>query len=130
MSIELTNRITDLEDQVAYWKDKALANASTALLGAISSSFRLTRAEAWVVGAMWRAKGRAVSCQHLQEGHPGDKYGDEREGNNVQVFITRIRKKLGADSIITHRGIGYALSPETMGRIDSVAGELACSVSS
>ncbi|MGL4541838.1 MAG: winged helix-turn-helix domain-containing protein, partial [Polymorphobacter sp.] len=31
------------------------------------------------------------------------------DSNTIEVFITRIRKKLGADLISTTRGLGYSL---------------------
>ena len=33
----------------------------------------------------------------------------DRDSNTVEVFIARLRKKLGADRIETHRGLGYRL---------------------
>ena len=34
---------------------------------------------------------------------------DERESNTIEVFIRRIRRKLGVDAIQTVRGLGYRL---------------------
>ena len=33
----------------------------------------------------------------------------DRDSNTIEVFVTRIRKKLGADVITTIRGLGYSL---------------------
>ncbi|MEM7188130.1 MAG: response regulator transcription factor [Pseudomonadota bacterium] len=37
---------------------------------------------------------------------------EERDSNTIEVFIGRLRRKLGADSISTFRGLGYRLDPE------------------
>ena len=33
----------------------------------------------------------------------------DRDSNTIEVFVTRIRKKLGAEVITTIRGLGYSL---------------------
>jgi two-component system OmpR family response regulator len=35
----------------------------------------------------------------------------DRDSNTIEVFIGRLRKKLGADRIETVRGLGYRLIP-------------------
>jgi two-component system OmpR family response regulator len=34
---------------------------------------------------------------------------EDRDSNTVEVFIARLRKKLGAGSIATVRGLGYRM---------------------
>lgn len=34
-------------------------------------------------------------------------WGEEVESNTIEVHISNLRKKLGADRIITVRGVGY-----------------------
>ncbi|MFM5953978.1 MAG: winged helix-turn-helix domain-containing protein, partial [Novosphingobium sp.] len=36
--------------------------------------------------------------------------------NTIEVFVTRIRKKLGADVITTIRGLGYSLDDPALPR--------------
>lgn len=36
-------------------------------------------------------------------------WGEERESNTVEVYIYHLRKKFGADFILTQRGLGYQL---------------------
>ncbi len=52
---------------------------------------------------------RVVSRSELIE-HIYDQDFD-RDSNTIEVFIGRLRKKLGQDLIQTHRGMGYRLSP-------------------
>jgi two-component system OmpR family response regulator len=35
----------------------------------------------------------------------------ERDSNTIEVFIARLRRKLGADAIETVRGFGYRCGP-------------------
>ena len=51
-------------------------------------------------------KGKVVSRTELIE-HIYDQDFD-RDSNTIEVFVTRIRKKLGADVITTIRGLGYS----------------------
>ena len=52
-------------------------------------------------------KGKVVSRTELIE-HIYDQDFD-RDSNTIEVFVTRIRKKLGAEVITTIRGLGYSL---------------------
>lgn len=40
-------------------------------------------------------------------------FGAEIESNSIEVFVSRIRKKLGRDIIKTERGLGYRMGPTT-----------------
>jgi len=52
--------------------------------------------------------GRVVSRSELVE-HLYDQDFD-RDSNTIEVFVGRIRKKLGVDVIQTVRGLGYLLT--------------------
>ena len=69
-----------------------------------------------LAGLVWMAlllsyllhhKGKVVSRTELIE-HIYDQDFD-RDSNTIEVFVTRIRKKLGPDVITTIRGLGYSL---------------------
>ena len=62
--------------------------------------------------------GRVVSRTELVE-HLYDQDFD-RDSNTIEVFVGRIRKKLGVDVIQTVRGLGYLLTPPRM-RANSLA---------
>ena len=68
---------------------------------------RLTAQEYKLLGYLMHHKGKVVSRTELIE-HIYDQDFD-RDSNTIEVFITRIRKKLGADLISTIRGLGYSL---------------------
>jgi len=68
---------------------------------------RLTAQEYKLLAYLMHHKGKDVSRTELIE-HIYDQDFD-RDSNTIEVFITRIRKKLGADLIQTIRGLGYSL---------------------
>lgn len=68
---------------------------------------KLTAQEYKLLSYLMHHKGKVVSRTELIE-HIYDQDFD-RDSNTIEVFITRIRKKLGADVITTIRGLGYAL---------------------
>jgi len=69
---------------------------------------KLTAQEFKLLSYLMHHKGKVVSRTELIE-HIYDQDFD-RDSNTIEVFITRIRKKLGADLIATTRGLGYSLN--------------------
>ncbi len=68
---------------------------------------KLTAQEYKLLSYLLHHKGKVVSRTELIE-HIYDQDFD-RDSNTIEVFVTRIRKKLGADIITTIRGLGYQL---------------------
>lgn len=66
---------------------------------------RLTSREWSVLDALVGARGRVVSKAGLEEALYA--FDSEIEGNAVEVYISRLRQKLGAPVIETRRGLGY-----------------------
>jgi len=54
--------------------------------------------------------GHLFSESHLLE-HVYD-YDSEKESNVIEVYISKLRKKLGKERILTRRGQGYLFNPE------------------
>jgi two-component system OmpR family response regulator len=69
---------------------------------------KLTAQEFKLLSYLMHHKGKVVSRTELIE-HIYDQDFD-RDSNTIEVFITRIRKKLGAELISTTRGLGYSLT--------------------
>jgi two-component system OmpR family response regulator len=67
----------------------------------------LTAQELRTLSYLMHRPGRIVSQRELGE-HIYD-LDDERGSNTIEVFIGRIRRKLGVDAIKTVRGLGYRL---------------------
>jgi len=72
---------------------------------------KLTSHEFRLLSYMAMHKGRVISRTELVE-HIYDQDFD-RDSNTIEVFIGRLRKKIGSDRIQTERGLGYRLiNPE------------------
>jgi two-component system, OmpR family, response regulator len=72
------------------------------------NAVRLTSHEYRILAYLMHHRGRIVSRTELVE-HIYDQDFD-RDSNTIEVFIGRLRKKLGIDIIQTIRGLGYCLS--------------------
>lgn len=69
---------------------------------------KLTSHEYRVLSYLMHHRGRVVSQAELTEHIYAQ--GFDRDSNTVEVFIARLRRKLGAPVIETVRGLGYRLS--------------------
>ena len=70
---------------------------------------RLTSLEYRLLHYLMLHQGRVISRTELVE-HLYDQDFD-RDSNTIEVFIGRLRKKIGPDRIETVRGLGYRLAP-------------------
>ena len=77
---------------------------------------KLTSLEYRLLAYLMHHQGKVVSRTELVE-HLYDQDFD-RDSNTIEVFVGRIRKKLGVNVIETMRGLGYRLNPP-----DQIAGE-------
>jgi two-component system OmpR family response regulator len=68
---------------------------------------KLTSHEYKVLAYLMHHQGRVVPRTELVE-HIYDQDFD-RDSNTIEVFIGRLRKKIGSDRILTERGLGYRL---------------------
>ena len=73
------------------------------------SSVKLTSHEYRLLSYLMHHSGRIVSRGELTE-HLYDQDFD-RDSNTIEVFVGRLRKKLGVDLIQTVRGLGYLIEP-------------------
>lgn len=71
------------------------------------AAVRLTTHEFRVLSYLMHHRGRVVSQSELAE-HIYERDAD-RDSNTVEVFVARLRKKVGADAIATVRGLGYRM---------------------
>jgi two-component system OmpR family response regulator len=73
------------------------------------NNVRLTSHEYRLLAYLMHHNGRVVSRTELVE-HLYDQDFD-RDSNTIEVFVGRLRKKLGIDVIQTIRGLGYRINP-------------------
>lgn len=71
----------------------------------------LTAKEWIVLEELLRHPGVIVSKDKIEDALYA--LGSEIESNTVEVYISRLRKKIGAEAIITLRGLGYKLGAES-----------------
>ena len=74
------------------------------------AAVRLTSHEFRVLSYLMHHRGQVVSQAELIEHIYAQDF--ERDSNTVEVFIARLRRKLGASSIETVRGLGYRVPGE------------------
>ncbi|WP_323144438.1 response regulator transcription factor [Massilia phyllosphaerae] len=67
----------------------------------------LTAREYHVLYALLLRRNAIVTRAQIEETLYG--WGDEVESNTIEVYIHNLRKKLGGDSIVTVRGLGYRM---------------------
>jgi two-component system OmpR family response regulator len=81
-------------------------------------AIKLTSHELRLLSYLMHHKGKVVSRTELTE-HLYDQDFD-RDSNTIEVFIGRVRKKIGPERIETARGLGYRLTcpPEEQGGED------------
>src|SRR3954454_2778647 len=82
-------------------------NARVTLDGAV---VKLTSHEFRVLSYLMHHRGRAVSQSELTEHIYAQDF--DRDSNTVEVFIDRLRRKLGASFIETVRGLGYRIEAD------------------
>lgn len=70
---------------------------------------RLTSHEYRLLDYLMHHQGKVISRAEIVE-HLYDQDFD-RDSNTIEVFVGRLRKKLGVDVIHTMRGLGYVLAP-------------------
>jgi DNA-binding response OmpR family regulator len=67
----------------------------------------LTAKEFAVLELLLRNRGRFVTKSRLQEG--SSNWDEQVESNTVEVYISRLRRRFGHDTIETLRGVGYRI---------------------
>jgi two-component system, OmpR family, response regulator QseB len=103
----LLRRDVAREDNVLRHRLLALDTAARTLTQG-GRSVDLSAREFAVLAALLERPGAALSKAQLEERIY--RWGEEVESNAVEVHIHHLRKKLGADTIRTIRGVGYALA--------------------
>jgi len=74
-------------------------------------TFQLTGTEFRLLRYMMLNSGRILSKTHLSE-HVYDQ-DSERDSNLIEVYIRRLREKIGSQMILTKRGQGYIFNDPT-----------------
>lgn len=89
-------------------------NSATAQVTVNGQPVKLTAYQYKVLDYLMHHRGRIVSRTELTEKIYAQDH--ERDSNTIEVFVGILRRKIGADRIITEKGLGYRL-------IDPVTGQ-------
>src|SRR5206468_2550687 len=82
---------------------------STESYDAVVLDLGLPEVDGLTVLDRWRKESRKMPVLVLTARDSWSDQDFDRDSNTIEVFVTRIRKKLGADVITTIRGLGYSL---------------------
>lgn len=85
-----------------------LLDTKSARVTVDGTAIKLTSLEFRLLAYLMHHKGKVVSRTELVE-HLYDQDFD-RDSNTIEVFVGRLRKKLGSDVLHTIRGMGYCIS--------------------
>ena len=85
-----------------------LLDTKSARVTVDGTAIKLTSLEFRLLAYLMHHKGKVISRTELVE-HLYDQDFD-RDSNTIEVFVGRLRKKLGADVLHTIRGMGYCVS--------------------
>jgi two-component system OmpR family response regulator len=85
-------------------------DAADRRVSANGEAISLSGREWAVLDALSSRPGAVVSKAQIEEALYA--FGSEIESNTVEVYVSRLRKKLGHDRIATLRGVGYRLGGE------------------
>ncbi len=85
-----------------------LLDTKSARVTVDGTAIKLTSLEFRLLSYLMHHKGKVISRTELVE-HLYDQDFD-RDSNTIEVFVGRLRKKLGADVLHTIRGMGYCVS--------------------
>lgn len=106
----------ELRERIAYLESELNIQADDTEFARVKSAFRLEPMGTRIVLALWKARGDVVSRWRLEELIRGD--NDCSEGL-LKVHVSRVRKRMGAEAVLTVWGRGYQLSDKAMGRVEA-----------
>lgn len=107
----LSERIADLEEQVAYLKSELGISRDMAIAARFKKAFGLTRGESSIVAMLYSSRFKAFTKDQLFEATRDAGRSEEPGMKVVDVLMYRVRRRLGYQSICTIHNRGYALTP-------------------
>jgi len=91
-------------------KDLSIYPSERRVAGADGAEIQLSSREWAVLDRLIARKRAIVSKGQIEEALYA--FGAEVESNTVEVYVSRLRRKLGKDAIETVRGVGYRISSD------------------
>jgi len=114
----LEERVAELEERVAYLESELGLAQNTARESLFRQAFGLTGQEARLVMALYDVKGRILSKYQLEDAIQRVAGGTALK--IADVYVCRVRKRMGYDAIETVWGLGYKLTPKGVAMVDAI----------
>jgi DNA-binding response OmpR family regulator len=115
----LRAEIAQLREERDYWKAEAEGRTDDGVRSTLQSVFGLARQEARLLEELRRRPGCALKeSLFMAAWSEADKRGRDPSLKILDIYVCKLRRKLGADAIITRWGRGYELAPEMRARIN------------
>lgn len=108
----------ELEDEVTFLRGEMGMLVEVEDIRAVQDRWGASPHEARTLLALHRAKGRCVSRDMLSETVP-ERYGD-RLRFPADIYVSRLRARMGKGAIETIWGRGYAITPYGAAQVESV----------
>lgn len=117
----MCERCAELEAQIQYLRGELGLIITAGEIGALRQTYGLSPNEAWLVLTLHKSASRPLSSYFLLENMPAVKVanGLDRYAKVLNVMVCRIRAALGATSITTMYGQGYAAGPTLAAKIEA-----------
>lgn len=111
----------ELEEEVAYLRGE-LGLQKAAVRSAKLADHGLTGLESALLVALYGANGRPLSRLVCEERMQAARHGGGESLHVVNVYISKLRTKLGADVISNTREVGYALTDVGLAKVANMLG--------
>jgi DNA-binding response OmpR family regulator len=114
----LQARIRDLEDELSYAKAELSLSAERDRVARLQMTFAISPAQGRVLLRLYKARGSVVS--HEAVIHCASPDPEEVGSNLGKAQVCYLRRKFGRELITSVWGVGYALTPEGLEKVQAI----------
>lgn len=116
---EALSKIDDLQGEVTHYKRELGIMRSRDNFAAYQARWALTPTECLILDTLYTRRGRVTTKQAVMDSLY-QQSADEPEIKIIDVYICKIRGKVGRGNILTCWGNGYQLGPDFVGEVDAL----------
>lgn len=113
----------ELEEEVAYLRSELGITDDATSIAALRDTYGLPPAASRVLMSLYLARGRVLSKDQISDSLPVVTRDTWSERKLADVYVCRIRAKIGHAAIKTAWGAGYYLTPEGIAKVDAALAE-------
>jgi DNA-binding response OmpR family regulator len=114
----LTDKLSDARHMISELKRDLSVKVTADTMATLHAHFRMTPGDAWILAALYMARGKVVTSKSLLDEMPGLR-PDDRDPKILTVRIAMARKAVGREGIKTSFGVGYALTASGIAACDA-----------